>query len=188
MAFSSSSFYNVIVSIICMYVKNYNFNTIWSVNMYLILIINFTGYNKGDYEVDGAMGGDSIGGSRNVGGNKKKKDKKGGNNLNPESFYDAIKNFGAGGGKDAGTGGTGTAEPPSNKNPIQPKKAQVKKNKKKLITPDDINSLFGKAEVADENEDEDEEEVSVDSNSSMDTSVTASSLISGMLIFLAITY
>lgn len=140
-----------------------------------MIIINFTGYNKGDYEVDGAMGGDAVGGSRNVGGNKKKKDKKGGNNLNPESFYDAIKNFGAGGGKDAGTGGTGTAEPPSNKNPIQPKKAQVKKNKKKLITPDDINSLFGKAEVAD---DDDEEEVSVES--SMGTAVTASSSISGI--------
>eukprot|EP00596_Hydrurales_sp_CCMP1899_P005385 CAMPEP_0119036344 /NCGR_PEP_ID=MMETSP1177-20130426/4020_1 /TAXON_ID=2985 /ORGANISM="Ochromonas sp, Strain CCMP1899" /LENGTH=431 /DNA_ID=CAMNT_0006996103 /DNA_START=244 /DNA_END=1539 /DNA_ORIENTATION=- len=137
-----------------------------------------TGYNKGDYEVDGAMGGDSIGGSRNVGGNKKKKDKKGGNNLNPESFYDAIKNFGAGGGKDAGTGGTGTAEPPSNKNPIQPKKAQVKKNKKKLITPDDINSLFGKAEAVAE-EDEDEDEASVESTSSMDSSVTASSSIAG---------
>lgn len=141
-----------------------------------MIIIDSTGYNKGDYEVDGSMGGDAVGGSRNVGGNKKKKDKKGGNNLNPESFYDAIKNFGAGGGKDAGTGGTGTAEPPSNKNPIQPKKAQVKKNKKKLITPDDINSLFGKAEVADDDE---EEDVSVE-NSSMGTAVTASSSISGI--------
>ena len=77
-----------------------------------------TGYVAGDYKVDGANGGEAIG-SRDVGG-KKKKNK--GGSLNSDSFYDAIKKFGAGA-KDGVTGGTGTAEPPSNKNPIQPKKA-----------------------------------------------------------------
>ena len=51
-----------------------------------------TGYVAGDYKVDGAAGGEAIG-SRDVGG--KKKNKKGGS-LNSDSFYDAIKKFGAG--------------------------------------------------------------------------------------------
>jgi hypothetical protein len=51
-----------------------------------------TGYQAGDYKVDGANGGEAIG-SRDVGGKKKKS--KGGS-LNADSFYDAIKKFGSG--------------------------------------------------------------------------------------------
>lgn len=51
-----------------------------------------TGYQVGDYKVDGANGGEAIG-SRDVGGKKKKT--KGGS-LNADSFYDAIKKFGSG--------------------------------------------------------------------------------------------
>jgi hypothetical protein len=51
-----------------------------------------TGYQTGDYKVDGANGGEAIG-SRDVGGKKKKS--KGGS-LNADSFYDAIKKFGSG--------------------------------------------------------------------------------------------
>lgn len=71
--------------------------------------------------------------------NAKKKRKEG---LSPDSFYNAIKNLGSGPkGKDVPTG-VGVADPPKGKSPITPNKAPVKKNKKRTITPDEIDSLF----------------------------------------------
>ena len=71
--------------------------------------------------------------------NAKRKRKEG---LSPDSFYNAIKNLGSGPkAKDVPTG-VGVADPPRGKSPITPKKAPVKKNKKKTITPDEIDSLF----------------------------------------------
>ena len=81
--------------------------------------------------------------------NKKNARKKRKEGLSPDSFYNAIKNLGSGPkGKDMPTG-VGVADPPRGKSPITPNKAPVKKNKKRTITPDEIDSLFRSKERAD---------------------------------------
>jgi len=58
-----------------------------------------------------------------------------------DSFYNAIKKMG--GPTTGGTGGgAGMADPPRNKRAITPNRPPTKKNRKKVITPDDIDSLF----------------------------------------------
>lgn len=82
--------------------------------------------------------------------NLKKNPKKTKEGLSPNSFYNSIKNLGSGPkAKDASTG-VGVAEPPRGTPPVTPKKGLSKKNKKKVITPEEIDSLFGakEAEVA----------------------------------------
>eukprot|EP01035_Chromulina_nebulosa_P018270 gene18270-23946_t len=115
-----------------------------------------------------------------VGGKRKKKVNNSKNAA--EKFYDAIKNLGSAP-TTGGTTGTGVADPPANKGPITPKKAPIKKNRKRVITPDDIDSLFSKNEnnksksnvidindnisnevTNDEDEDNDEEDVENDEN------------------------
>ena len=81
--------------------------------------------------------------------NSKNKNKRGKNTIQKgkttgdrDSFYDALKKLGSGP-KDSGSSTTtGVAEPPSNMKPVVPNKPIPKKNKKRIITPDDINNLF----------------------------------------------
>lgn len=103
------------------------------------------------------------------------KDKKGKNKTNKgkniikkgkttgerDNFYDAIKKLGSGP-KDSGSSTTtGVAEPKGNMKPVVPNKPIPKKNKKRIITPDDINNLFSndkKVENVNKNNEEDEDE------------------------------
>jgi len=104
-------------------------------------------------------------GKRKQGKVKKEKDN---NPFNPENFYDSLKKLGSGPtSKDTPTG-LGVADAPNNKKPITPKKGLTKKNKKKIITPDDIDKLFetknaikgtNNVEDDDEEEDDDDEDV-----------------------------
>ena len=81
--------------------------------------------------------------------NSKNKNKRGKNTIQKgkttgdrDSFYDALKKLGSGP-KDSGSSTTtGVAEPPSNMKNVVPNKPIPKKNKKRIITPDDINNLF----------------------------------------------
>lgn len=93
--------------------------------------------------------------------NGKKKIKSG----NKDSFFNSIKNLGKGdkgGGKGQGFGSR--AEPPPSMKPVVPGKPVPKKNRKRVITPDSIDSLFSKPEVLDpevaaaEEDNDDEEE------------------------------
>jgi len=114
-------------------------------------------------------------------GLKKKGKKKGSEKDDPMSNF--IRKFGSGTGnagptKDGGVGGTGFSEPPPDKKPIQPKKAPTKKNKKRVITPDDIYSLFpdrakeqaAAEDAAAEDDDDDEEEDDEDEDEAEDGS------------------
>lgn len=133
-------------------------------------------------EEKGAKGtarkGKSLGGGAGAGARKKagvgkpspprpgKKDAKDKGGAK-DDFYNALKKLSSGPGS-GGSMGTGVAEPPPNKKPVVPKKAPSpsRKNKRKLITPGDIDSLFAKPsngvgsdeEEDEESEDEDEEE------------------------------
>ena len=79
-------------------------------------------------------------------GKDKDKDKdnkgKGSNQSDTDSFYNAIKRLGSGPVPPGSSMTTGTSDAPKNKRPIQPKKGLARRNKKKIITPDDINGLF----------------------------------------------
>jgi hypothetical protein len=102
-------------------------------------------------------------GKRKQGKVKKEKDN---NPFNPENFYDSLKKLGSGPtSKDTPTG-LGVADAPNNKKPITPKKGLTKKNKKKIITPDDIDKLFetknaikgtNNVEATDDDEEDDED-------------------------------
>ena len=120
------------------------------------------GYQKGDYKIEGQQGR-TLPGKGNKSALGKKKTAKGEGDSPMDQF---MKTFGSGAGtggsgRDGSVGGsTGFGEPPANKKSVQPQKAPTKKNKKRVITPDDINSLFGgqKTEMMDDDEEDEEEE------------------------------
>jgi hypothetical protein len=94
------------------------------------------------------------GGPANRGPSKAK-----GKDSNKDSFYDALKKLGSA--PTSGPTGTGVADPPANKKNVTPNKAPSRKNKRKLITPNDIDSLFARPSTPaqkDEDEDEDDED------------------------------
>ena len=98
------------------------------------------------------------GGPANRGTSKTKGGAKG-KDSNKDSFYDALKKLGSA--PTSGPTGTGVADPPANKKNVTPNKAPSRKNKRKLITPNDIDSLFARSPAPgqkDEDEDEDEDE------------------------------
>lgn len=110
-------------------------------------------------------------GNKNNISNKKSKGE-----TDRDKFYDAIRKLGSGP-RDAGDSmGTGVAEPPSNMKNIMPKKAPTKKNKKRIITPDDINNLFAKpaSSSASEAEADDDEEEDVNDDDEEDTGDSSS--------------
>jgi hypothetical protein len=72
--------------------------------------------------------------------NSKTKSKEKGSTT--DNFYNAIKKLGSGPVPKGTASSTGVMDPPPNKRNIQPKKAPTKKNKSKMITPNDIDSLF----------------------------------------------
>ena len=82
-----------------------------------------------------------------------------GKDSNKDTFYDALKKLGSA--PTSGPTGTGVADPPANKKNVTPNKAPSRKNKRKLITPNDIDSLFARPSTPaqkDEDEDEDDED------------------------------
>ena len=101
--------------------------------------------------------------------NSKNKNKRGKNTIQKgkttgdrDSFYDALRKLGSGP-KDSGSSTTtGVAEPPSNMKPVVPNKPIPKKNKKRIITPDDINNLFNNDKKLENVSKKKEEEVSED--------------------------
>lgn len=78
-------------------------------------------------------------------------------------FYNALKKLSSGP-SSGGSMGTGVADPPPNKKPVVPKKAPSpsRKNKRKLITPGDIDSLFAKPSNEVGAQDEEEEDGDAD--------------------------
>jgi len=72
---------------------------------------------------------------------KSKPGSKGKNKGSADSFFDSIKKLGSGPVPKGTVPGVGFAEPSGNMSPIQPQKAPSRK-RKKIITPDDIDSLF----------------------------------------------
>ena len=79
------------------------------------------------------------------GGKKKIKS----SNGNKDSFFNSLKNLGQGDKQQKGQGFGSRAEPPPNMKPIVPSKPVPKKNRKRVITPDSIDSLFSKPEPVD---------------------------------------
>ena len=68
---------------------------------------------------------------------EKKKD-----GISSDSFFDAIKKLGSGPAERDSGSKTGVTEPEGGQKPITPKKPIPKKNKKRVITADDIDALF----------------------------------------------
>merc|ERR1711988_627098 len=79
-------------------------------------------------------------------GRKGKKKKIKSSNGNKDSFFNSLKNLGQSDKQQKGQGFGSRAEPPPNMKPIVPSKPVPKKNRKRVITPDSIDSLFSKPE------------------------------------------
>lgn len=101
-----------------------------------------------------------------------------------DSFMDQIKKLGSGPAPKGTATGVGVADPPPKMKPIQMKRSTVSRtpsSKRKVITPDDIDSLFPKSKFANKNTDaklqENEEEEDNDDDNDSNTGSTKSDLM-----------